>query len=206
MKQSIFSKSLIVTVALGGFILNQALAEDANWYVKGDVGPAFVGDITTTSTDLFGVSRTTRSSFKTGVRMDLDGGYQFNDSWALEGEVGYIYNPVDFSNSAASASPNLYQLPIMIDGIYTLPVDWKVKPYVGAGVGLVFTGLNDLEDVSAAGQIIAGVKYDLNKNIDLSLAYKFLITTAHDWNDLLNSTESNGTITHSILASVTFKF
>jgi len=199
---------LMPALASAGFFATQLQAADtnSNWYVKGDVGPAFVDNITTTSTDLFGVSRTTKSSFKTGVRLDLDGGYQFNDCWAVEAELGYIYNPVDFANSAGTASPSLYQLPFLINGIYTLPFKWPVKPFVGAGVGLIFTGLNDLEDVSGAGQVEAGVKYEVNKQIDLSLAYKFLITTDHDWNDLLNSTHSDGTITHSIVAMVTVKF
>jgi opacity protein-like surface antigen len=200
------SKVVLASIILGGLAANHVKAIDASWNMKGDVGPAFVDNITTTSTDLFGVTRTTKSSFKTGVRLDLDGGYQFDNSWAVEAEVGYIYNPVDFSNSSASASPNLYQLPFLFNGIYTLPFNWPVKPYIGAGVGLVFTGLNDLEDVNGAGQVMAGVKYDLNKRVDLALAYKFLITTDHDWNDLLNSTHSNNTITHSILATLTYKF
>jgi opacity protein-like surface antigen len=185
----------------------QLKAEDSNWYFKGEAGPSFVNNITTTSTDLFGTTRTTKSSFKTGFRFDVDGGYQFNDSWALEAELGFIYNTVDFSNSAGTTSPAPYQLPFLVNGIYTLPLDWRVKPYVGAGLGLVVTGLNELGDVNGAGQLLAGVKYEVNERIDVGLGYKFLITTEHDWSsDVLGDTHSNRTLSHSILATVTVKF
>jgi opacity protein-like surface antigen len=184
----------------------QLRAEDSQWYLKGEAGPSFVNNITTHSTDLFGTTRTTKSSFKTGFRFDVDGGYQFNDSWALEAELGFIYNAVDFSNSAGTTSPALYQLPLLVNGIYTLPLNCPVKPYVGAGLGLVVTGLNELGDANGAGQLLAGVKYDLNERIDLGLGYKFLITTEHDWSDVLGDSHSNRTLSHSILATVTVKF
>ena len=205
MKTSLYFKWLPVAVT-SCLAAGQLYAQDSKWFVTADAGPAFVQNITTTSTDLFGVSRTTKSSFKTGVRLDLDGGYQFNRCWALEAEMGYIYNPVDFSNSSATASPKLYQLPVMINTIYTLPFDWRIKPYFGLGAGIVFTGLDDLEDVNAAGQVIVGAKYEINRRIDAGLAYRLLVTTEHDWNDLLGSTHGDSTITHSIVATVGFKF
>jgi opacity protein-like surface antigen len=198
---------LLLSVIFCGLAANQLKAADSGWILTGDVGPSFVNNLSVTSTELFtGTQTTTRFVFKTGVRLDLEGGYQFNDSWTVEGEVGYIYNPVDLSNSTGSDSPALYQVPVLVNCIYTLPVSWPVKPYAGAGLGLVFSGLNDFGDCNGAGQLLVGVKYDLNQRIDLGLGYKLLVTTEHDWNDVLQAEQGDRSITHAITAAVTVKF
>ncbi len=182
-------------------------ADETNgWYLRGDVGPAFVQNITTTSSDIFGNTSTTKVSFDTGVRLDLDCGYQIDRCWAVEGEVGYIYNHVEFSNPSGTISPTFNQVPFMVNGLYTPPVDWRIKPYAGLGVGLVFSDFNSSEDVTAAGQVIVGAKCRLSENWDAGLAYRFLVTSSHDWNDIFNSTEGQGTLTHSVVATVGFKF
>jgi opacity protein-like surface antigen len=145
-------------------------------------------------------------SFKPGVRLDLDGGYQFNDSWALSMELGYLYNSVDLSNSSATDSQGLYQVPFLFNAIYTLPVDWSIKPYVGAGLGAEVTGWNHYSDVCGAGQLLAGLKFQLSRQIDLGLGYKFMITTVHNWNDAIETAQGGRTINNSILANMTFKF
>jgi opacity protein-like surface antigen len=207
MKHPVPPKVMAMAAGCGILAANQLQAADSNWFLKAEAGPSFVNNISTTTTSLFGGPPvTTRSAFKTGVRLDLDGGYQFNESWAIDMELGYIYNQVDFSNSSATASPDLYQVPFLVNAVFTLPVNWRVKPYAGAGVGLVLTGLNDFRDVTGAGQLLAGVKYDLNGRVDLGLGYKFLVTTTHDWSDILDTTQGGRTIDNSILATVTINF
>jgi opacity protein-like surface antigen len=201
------AKIFVMSALCCGLAAAQVNAADSGWFLTGDVGPSFVNSMSVTTSSLFGgPPTTTRLSFNTGVRLDLDGGYQFNDSWALDMELGYIYNSVDFSNSSVTASRGLYQVPLLLNAMYTLPVDWRIKPYLGAGLGLVATGVNDLTDVSGAGQLLAGLKFQLSQRIDLGLAYKFLITTTHDWNDFLGTTQGSRTINNSILADIKFKF
>jgi opacity protein-like surface antigen len=207
MKTPTLFKWLPLTIACC-LAAGRLIAQDTNtgWYLKADAGPAFVQDINTTSTDIFGGTHTTRISFSTGVRLDLDCGYQIDRAWAVEGEVGYIYNATDFSNSTGSGSSSFYQVPVMVNGIYTAPVDWFVKPYGGLGVGVVVSGLDNLEDVTAAGQVIVGAKCKLSQRWDAGLAYRFLATSSHDWNGIFTSTEGSGTLTHSVVATVGFKF
>jgi opacity protein-like surface antigen len=196
---------LFATVLMSATAATRLMAADAGWYLKTEVGPSFVNNISTTSTD-FGITTTTRSDFKTGVRFDFGGGYEFANSLAIETVTGIIYNEVDFSNSSGTTSPALYQLPFMINVIYTLPVDWVVKPYFGGGLGIVFTGLNDLGDVAGAGQLMAGAKYELNRHVGFELGYKLLATGEHDWADLFGTSHSTRSITQSIQAGVTYKF
>jgi opacity protein-like surface antigen len=207
MRYSCGTKIFVMSTLCCGLAAAQVNAADYGWFLTGDVGPSFANSMSVTSSSIFGgPPTTTRLSFNTGVRLDLDGGYQFNDSWALDMELGYIYNSVDFSNSSATASRGLYQVPLLLNAIYTLPVDWRIKPYLGIGMGGVATGLNTLRDVNGAGQLLAGLKFQLSQRIDLGLGYKFLITTPHDWNDFLGTTQGSRTINNSILANMTFKF
>jgi opacity protein-like surface antigen len=201
------SNVLLLPVLGCGLVAGRVNAADSGWILSGDVGPSFVNTINTTTTEIFtGIQTTTHLAFKTGVRLDLDAGYQFGDSWTLEGEFGYIYNPVNLSLSTGTTSPSLYQIPVLANCIFTLPVHWPVKPYVGAGVGLVVTGLNDLHDLNGAGQLLAGLKYDINDRVDVGVGYKLLITTPHDWDDIIDNTQGDRSITHAIVASVTIKF
>ncbi len=214
MKHPLAVKILAISAFGCGLVLAPIVnAADSGWFLTGDIGPSFISPISLASSTpintppepLFKLS-TTKLSFKTGVRLDLDGGYQFNDSWALEAEAGFTYNAVDFANGVSTVSRSLYQVPLLLNGIYTVPVKWCVKPYIGAGMGGVATGLNGLNDVGAAGQFLAGLKFKLSSRIDVGLGYKFLITAKHDWDNVLKVTQSGRTINNSILADVTFKF
>jgi opacity protein-like surface antigen len=201
--------NIFLIPALGcGLAAASAHAADPGWFLTGDVGPSFVHDMSVSSSGPFGLGppTTTRLSFRPGVRADLDGGYQFDDSWALSMEVGYIYNSIKFATSTTSTSTGLHQVPLLLDGVYTLPVKWPVRPYVGAGLGGVASTLNGSEDVSGAGQLLAGLKFQINPRMDVSLGYKLLVTTKHDWNSILNTDEGSRTINNSVLASFTFKF
>jgi opacity protein-like surface antigen len=191
-----------------GLATSSVHAGDPGWFLTGDVGPSFAHDLSVSSSGPFGLgpATTTRLSFRPGVRLDLDGGYRFDDSWALNLEVGYIYNSVKFATSTTSTSTGLHQVPILVDGIYTLPFKWPVKPYVGAGLGLVASTLNGSEDVSGAGQLLAGLKFEINPQMDISLEYKLLGTTKHNWNSILSTDEGSRTINNSVLASFTIKF
>jgi opacity protein-like surface antigen len=207
MNCSKLSRLLLLPAMLCAVATNQLQAADAHWILRGDAGPSFVNNISTTTTDfLTGIQTTTRLAFKTGVRLDLETGYQFNDSWTLEAELGYIYNPVDLSNSTGTTSPSFYQVPALVNCIYTLPIKCPVKPYLGAGLGVVFSGLNNVHDFNGAGQLLAGVKYELSDRVDLGLGYKLLVTTEHNWNDVLDSTSGGRTIAQAITAAVTVKF
>lgn len=207
MKNSLLQNLLTLAAAGCGLIALQLHAADSGWFMKGEVGPSFVNGQSITTSGPFGGS-TARLSFKTGVRLDLDGGYQFNDSWGIDMELGYIYNSVDVANStgATSTSPDLYQIPFIVNATYTLPFAWTVKPYVGAGAGVEVTGLNGFGDICGVGQLLAGVKYDLNRRVDLGVGYKLLVTTTHQWNDLIFASDGGRTIEQSIVAAVTLKF
>jgi opacity protein-like surface antigen len=212
--QNLLRPKIVAICALCcGVAVIRANGAQTGWFLNGEVGPSFVNDMSLVSTTQLTPEPeprfqriTTRLSFKTGVRVDLNGGYQFDDSWALELEGGFICNSVDFSNSGQAAARSLYQIPLLLNGIYTLPVKWPVKPYVGAGLGGELTGLNGFHDSAGAGQLMAGLKFQMSPRINLGLGYKLLVTTKHDWSNFFDASQTGRTINNSLLANITVRF
>lgn len=209
MKYPKLPKLLVLPVTLCSLAAYQLQAadSDSHWILRGDIGPTFVNDVSTSTTDvLTGAQTSTKLAFQTGYRMDLETGYQFSDAWTLEGEFGYIDNSVNLSSSIGSSSSSFYQVPILFNCIYTLPLKFPLKPYIGAGLGVNVVGVNKLNDYTGAGQLTTGIKFNLGDRIDLGLGYKLLATTVHDWNSVPNSNSGSRTIGQAIVASFTYKF
>ena len=201
-----FSKILLIT-AVCCLTATRLLALDSGWKLGFDVGPTWVQNQNIQTSDLFfpGVTHTTTLEFKTGYRLDLEAGYQFS-YFTLEGELGYINNPVDILSSSGTTYTSFYQVPLMVNGVFTLPWLGILKPYAGAGLGAVYTGANDLRDVNGAGQIMAGLKCRLPAGMDVGIGYKLLVTTEHDWGDILDTTEGTRSISQSVVAAFSIKF
>jgi opacity protein-like surface antigen len=200
-------KNKILTVSMATALMCTAsnlLGQDlaGRWYLGLDAGVALQQDITIEDTG------GGKLSFHPGVRLGLSGGVHLSQAWRAELELGCIFNPVkSFAEGGSEGSDRGYwQVPMMANGIYRLPLRGPVSAYVGAGVGGVYGVLWEwllAEDSFTFGyQGILGVNYALNDNLDVGLRYKFLGTVEHD----LGGVEVDGSMSHSILAAVTFKF
>jgi opacity protein-like surface antigen len=201
-----FSK-ILLTAAVCSLAATELRALDSGWKLGFDVGPTWVQNQNIQTSDLFfpGVTHTTTLEFKTGYRLDLEAGYQFS-YFTLEGELGYINNPVDILSSSGTTYTSFYQVPLMVNGVFTLPWFGILKPYAGAGLGAVYTGANDLRDVNGAGQIMAALKCGLPAGMDVGIGYKLLVTTEHDWGDVITTTEGTRSISQSVVAAFSIKF
>jgi OmpA-OmpF porin, OOP family len=185
-------------------------------YVGFDAGPAFQQNITISDT----IGDTDRATFGTGVRLDCQFGYNFTTNWAAELDTGMIICPVN--NSVVLGTDfmqvDFVELPIMANVIYTRPLGRHFSAYVGGGVGGAFSDYNNefggttTSDSTFAFQGLAGLKYTIDERWDLGLTYKFLGTTQHDlgagFDSNGNPTEfkSDGTMTHSVLLTLTCRF
>lgn len=163
--------------------------------------------------------------FDTGFRLAVGVGYNVCSSASLELETGVIWNPIhsvagnaltDFNSSAG-----LYQVPLLLNAVYRPHVKCPLKPYVGLGIGGV-AGVFDSSNIPLFGspaspnlsdtdftfayQATVGVKYAVSQHAELGVAYKFLGTTDHDWSDNGVTLKTDGTMTHTILASFTWRF
>ena len=59
------------------------------------------------------------------------GGYRLSASFAAELEAGFTYNPVKQSGPVAFIDWDIYQVPLLANIVYTLPLEGRIKPYVG---------------------------------------------------------------------------
>lgn len=186
-------------------------------YLNFDAGIAWQQNIT--MRDNVGDSETV--TFDPGARLDFDLGYNLSKNWATEFEVGLIINPVKSSFILGTDYLNVdfEEVPLLVNVVYTLPLGERLSAYAGGGLGGVFSYYsNDFGDTTPtdsafAFQGMAGFRYIFNERWSVSLGYKFLGTTRHDVGpgvafDGMTPTEykSDGTMTHSVLAALTFRF
>lgn len=212
-------------LAGGALVLaaGHGLAQSASaWYVNGGVGPAIAQD-NSIRQSAFGYSGNVR--FDTGIRGDIDLGYQFKPSWAAELEVGALWNGVHSiagNTPDEGASADLYQMPILAKLVYK-PCHGKLQPYLGVGVGTE-ASIFDMSNVSTSSSIglyapsfdsldwsfayqgEAGVRWQIAHNLDLGLGYKFLGTTDHNWSDHGVTLATGELFTHAIEVSLTWHF
>ena len=175
------------------------------------------------------------TKFRPGERIDLKVGYNVKSWWATELEAGYIYNGISSIGSEPVSGVGFTQFPIMANVIFSRLVSRGWSVYAGAGLGGIVSqwncgikgpirgfpypptfglGATDTETDCVFGyQAIAGIKYVLSGNWDFSVGYQFLATTAgHDWKVNNWNFPGNNTITmdstmsHSIVAALTFTF
>lgn len=158
--------------------------------------------------------------YDTGVRGVVGLGYNFTPSFAGELETGVVWNNIHSIHgnnlSSANSSAELYQFPLLADFIYT-PWHDDFVPYVGVGIGGAMSYFNSSnvplfgprftdEDFTFEYQAELGFRYSIGPNVDIGLEYKFLGTTDHSWSDRGINFNTDGTMTHSVLATLTWKF
>jgi opacity protein-like surface antigen len=159
------------------------------WYLGLDAGLALQQDTT-----LRYAGGDNRLSFDPGFRLDLSGGVHLSQSWRAEVEMGLIFN------SSEGRSKEYCQVPVLVNGIYSLPLHGRMSAYVGAGLGGVYSALWDVWDADGSltlgFQGIVGARYAISDTFDLGLSYKLLGTLEHD----LGPYTLDGTFSPSFLA------
>lgn len=216
MKQTI--KTICLCAVLVSALAVQAADVEKTSYFKLDAGLSLINDIEIKNPqdlDLFDLG-VTDVKLKTdpGVRVDLAGGYNFSQCWALEIEGGFTFNSIEELEAEAIGAAgtealdmDFFQIPLLVNVIYRLPLDSNFKPYLGAGVGGVWSiisgdDVDSENDIAFAFQGMAGVDYELNDNTDIGIGYKFLGALEQDFGGV----KTENIYTHAILATFNFRF
>ena len=185
--------------------------KDSGMYVGFGAGGNFMQDTRSKGLPGFGPAGTA-VAFNHGVRLDGTVGYRFDSSWAVEVEGGFAGNQI---SSIGGVKPLtdifLYQYPVLANVVYRYPLGehWRVWAGVGAGAvwsTLDFNGIVDDTDLQYAYQAKAGVGYAVGKTIEFSICYKFLGTGDHSWNIVGDPGNTEGNMSHSVMAAITLKF
>jgi opacity protein-like surface antigen len=218
--QSNLSK-VIITSAVASLASVWSLAADtggsaSKWYIGVDEGGVFqqdVGGIKVNNSVTVPGSPTFK--FDPGMKADLNLGYKLTENWAVELESGFSYNSISqFPLLLGMPMPDskLWQVPVLVNGVYKYSFNDHWQLYGGAGVGGVVSIL-DLSyayssdtDLQFGYQVKLDVTYIINSNWECDLGYKFLGTLDHEWTVANFKMESDPTYSHSILLSLTYKF
>lgn len=212
--KTIMRSIIIASVAL---LMSAAGVRAVDWsdnlYLNTDVGSALQQN---TQFHLSGWPTTQDATFNPGVRADIDLGYKFDDTWAVEFETGVIWNSIDsIGGFSVNGSFDIYTIPLLANVIYKFPTGSSWTPYVGMGVGGVVS-IADFSNATSgssdtcftfAYQAEAGLKYALTKNISIGVAYKYFNTLNQRWFfSNAGSVKFDGVHIHAIVASFTWTF
>jgi opacity protein-like surface antigen len=155
--------------------------------------------------------------FHPGVGIDAVFGHNFNEAWAVEFDVGFIYvkSSTKRDTGIQTVHDFLTQCPFMGNLRYQIPTHSRWHPFVGVGLGGVYTSLDDEEDLFGipgtihAGsdfvfgyQAFGGVRYEFTRRFEMGLEYRFMGTTEHDLGDV----RMDPTYSHSLVLVFSFPF
>ena len=189
-------KTVCLAAGAAMLVANARAGEPGKMYLDLDAGPAFLQDVTIKS----GPGAGSTLTFDTGVRADAGFGYNVTDALSVELESGVVWN------SGKNVSGDVYQIPVLFEGIWNIPVNGAWSAYIGGGVGGVWTdvesGGTSNSDFVFAFSGVAGLKYKLSDKADVGIAYKFLGSLDHNF----GGSNTDPGYTHSVLASLNWKF
>jgi outer membrane protein OmpA-like peptidoglycan-associated protein len=162
--------------------------DGGQWYGGIQVGGNWISR--NTQLNRFNLSSpvTGQASYKDGYIGSLTGGYAMTNGFRIQLDLADRYNAVDKISGYGTARGAMRSYASTIDALYDIPVDYALKPYVGFGVGGATYSpdhmrANGMPYPSYFGgdhwdwtyQAIAGVAYNLDDNIALTLEYRYYI-------------------------------
>jgi OOP family OmpA-OmpF porin len=168
-------------------MLVPAVASAENFYAAIRGGPGWTPD---THDGLPGLEDATE--YKTGFTGSGAVGYSFPFGLRTEGELGFLYAPLK-REGGVDVDGSVKSYLLMANVYYDLKLG-AFKPYVGVGIGgarvnydheVLFNSLGVKVEVDEwrtafAYQARAGIGYDVNKWLDVSLGYRYVhINSGH---------------------------
>jgi len=232
-------KFLLAAVATAA-IASPAVARDGSPYVGVDVGVMKPQDTNLATNIDFGTPIGVRHfgegfviNHKTGFDVDVNGGYDLG-MFRIEAELGYKHASTDdirldevllgnLTNATNSTTPltnDNFQIPAgnlsILSGMVNALLDFgddRFGGFAGAGAGLARVKLLGDSDSGFAWQGIAGLRYGISENLDVSLKYRFFTTRrlrlhGDDFGDagFFPFSASGRVHTHSLLLGLTYNF
>lgn len=179
--------SVLSAVTAAALILpfsHVAMADDGGFYLQVGAGV----NIPETA-DLTPAGEPTSSNYDLDAGFAATGsaGYEFGNGFRTELELGYRgSSDGELADGTANDGPgaNVSTGLAMINAIYELPTGGRIRPYIGAGIGIVRTNYNGTEPLtgvliddadSALGlQAIIGVSIEASQAVDVFIDYRYL--------------------------------
>lgn len=178
MKKLILS-SVVLAVTVAGWAMSPAYADARKgFYIGAGVGSMLPQNA---KVNEVGTTNSAKYDLDPGFATNVAAGYAFGNGFRTELEVAYA----DVDPSMDSGA-DVDTLSAMINAIYELPTGGRVRPYIGAGLGVVRTDYDGTEpltgividdaDTKLGVQGIAGVSFQATDQMDLFLDYRYMRT------------------------------
>jgi OOP family OmpA-OmpF porin len=159
-------KTVFVAAALLAGSAGAASAQDAGWYVRGDLGGAFQGE----------VDGTPKLKADNGFAGAVGGGYALGNGIRAEGELLYLK-----SDLKGIAGGDAKTLGGFANVYYDFNRSGTFQPFIGGGLGFAQVKVDsrtvDDDDTGFAYQAKAGVAYKINDRWTGEVAYRYLGVT-----------------------------
>lgn len=195
------SKKLIALSAAALLSTSIAVAQTATsnndgFYVSGLAGVTLKSDFSDSSLD---------TSFNPGYRLGAAVGRQF-DQFRVEAELAYMHirsDKVKFAGTDTGVDTDLDTVALFANGFYDIDTGSAFTPYLGLGIGVAKSDIEATafgitikdDETRAAYQLIAGVAYEANQNLDVTVDYRYFDTF-----------ENTNVEMHSVNAGVRYRF
>lgn len=178
------TKLALLSAAAAIVLSNSAMAQQQGKYY-GSLHGEFVVysdsdvDLTSTATNMSG-----GADYDPGFGIGGAVGYNLTDQIRVEGELAYRETDVDsVSLGGTTVSGGNLELEIwsgMVNTYYNIPLDDKVSPYLGAGIGAAYN--DNVEEFAFAYQAMAGVDFKVDEQGTLYGGYRYFGTTEFEEN------------------------
>jgi OOP family OmpA-OmpF porin len=161
MKTSLMFAGVLAGLALAG-AANAQTAIDPQWYVRGGAGATYQDEI----------NATPKVKGETGWTVDAAVGRQIDSHFRAEGQLLY-------SNDEQKAGDGRIKvLAGLANAYYDFDTGTKLRPFVGAGVGIgqvkLDGGAVDSDDTGFAYQLQTGIAYPINDRLSAQVGYRYL--------------------------------
>jgi opacity protein-like surface antigen len=224
------TKPLLLIAACGSMLMLSAFRAQSQQsgapYLKVDLGGNVTED--TALHSFFGpVFAGSKVTFDPGIRAGFAGGYQLLGWLGVEGQVGVMANQIRSITGAFNVHDSSFlSVPFMANLRLQLPNRTAFTPYIGAGVGVSaevidFGHIDTVNGIHVHGndgdgvfawQAFAGLRYTINKQMGISVEYRYFDADSPSWHaefvsGPISNTLSFGHIhTHAVSLAFDFRF
>lgn len=199
-----------VFLGTAGAAMAQSTVPAEGLYVTGGVGATFPrnADLDSAGVDL-------DADQDIGWAALIGIGHGYGNGFRTEFEIGYRRNAVD-SISGTEASGDMAAWSFMANVLYDVPVAARVRPFLGAGLGVARVSANGISPVSSsriddtdtafAWQAIAGLAYPVTDRTEATLSYRYFSVPDAGWRTDAGASVDSRYETHAIMAGFRYSF
>ena len=156
---------MTLSLIFGGLVIrSEAVQADParGWYLNGGLGLSHLDQ-----------EESKEPKADLGFRLVAAYGFRFNRNWGLKLDSGFIRNnlPAD----AHTEEGTMWQVPLVVNGIYHWANQSRLEPFLGAGFGVSVVSYNDDTGGDATLGFKGGVRYGINERTEIGIDYTFFM-------------------------------